>query len=92
MTYNNKWKNLYPRIGFNPTTIWPNGTRLVQFGDSQMRVSVENESWLETLYGKNWRYIAKSHWYDHQKNVKKNTFFFELNSRLNKPATPFFCK
>ena len=90
LTYRKPWKSWLPGIGFSKSIKWPNGTKLAKFGHSEMRVSIENERWIETLYDKNWRNVGKTHWYDHKKNFRKTQIKFEINSRLYAPAKPFY--
>ena len=89
-TYRNNWKeSRYGEIGFNTTSKWPNGTRLANFGNFQMRISTENRKYLEKAVAKNWYDVGLTPWYDHYNCIKRETTAFELTPRLYPPALPF---
>ena len=89
-TYRNIWRTRLPGIGFNTTYKWPNATKLTNFGNFQMRVSVENRKFLEKEVGKNWYEVGVTPLDDHYNNFRKDEIAFELTPRLYSPALPFY--
>ena len=88
-TYRNRWKTWWAGIGFNASLKWPNGTKLANFGNFQMRVSSENRKYLEKAVALNWHDVGLTPWYDHYIGSKMDTTAFELTPRLYSPALPF---
>ena len=78
--------------GFSSDVTWPNGTKLVDFADFQIRISGENKEYLDKYYSESWKLLGKTHWYDHyhqrphEYHVKK----FLIPPLLSSPATPFY--
>ena len=87
----NNWRGLYPSAGFNKSLKWPNGTKLVQFGDFKMRLSTENEKFLSKLYPSNYMDVGITHGYDHlrQTYFKRPKVAFEITQTLSSAAMPF---
>ena len=89
LAYTNKWKDLVPGVGFIPSSIWPKGTILTTFGDFEMRISIENEKYLESLFSSNWDEVGVTQWYDHYNNFAQGTTAFKIPEALHCPARPF---
>ena len=87
-TYRNIWKKWWTGIGFNATFKWPNCTKLTNFVNFKMRVSVENTKYLEKAVAPNWYDVGLTPWYDHYNGLMKGTTAFELTPRLYAPALP----
>ena len=90
LAYTNKWKDLVPTgTGFNPSSKWPNGTILTEFGNFKMRIAIENEKYLHSLFSSNWAEVGVTQWYDHYNNFGKGTTAFKIPDALYCPAKPF---
>ena len=87
--YRNHWRKWSSGIGFNATSMWPDGTVLRPFGNFQMMVSVENVAYLEKKFGPTWFDVGVTPGYDHFNNYKTSTKAFEISPRLYAPALPF---
>ena len=88
LTYRNGWRDLkffgkYPgEVGFDPSIKWPNGTKLVDFGNYKMRVTIDSKKYLEKRISPNWYQVGVSPWYDHYTNNLMNMWEFELDASL----------
>ena len=87
----NNWRGMYPGVGFDKAYIWPNGTKLVQFGDFKMRISIENENFLNKQYPSNFMNVGVTHVYDHlrQTHFTRPKVTFEIPQTLYPAALPF---
>ena len=98
ITYRNRFKDLtingvkLGKTGFSPLYKWPNGTRLTTFGYYQMRVSNENEQYLEKLISSTWHDIGRINWYDHYNARERTPTAFEIPEMLYAPAKPYKLK
>ena len=84
LTYRNGWRDIkflgkYPgEVGFDPLIKWPNGTKLVNFGEFEMRVSIDNGKYLEERISSDWRDVGVTPWYDHYTNRPLNIIEFDI--------------
>ena len=92
LTYRNGWRDIkflgkYPgEVGFVPLIKWPNGTKLVDFGDYKMRVSTDNEKYLENRISPDWYSVGVSPWYNHYTNRPLNIVEFDIDADLYNPT------
>ena len=66
-----------------------NGTYLKKFGEFHMRVFIHSEHFLERSMGKRWRYIAKTHNFNHKTLRELKEVKFMMPQDLHGPALPF---
>ena len=84
LTYRNGWRDIkflgkYPgEVGFDPLVKWPNGTKLVDFGDFKMRVTKDNGKYLEERISPDWHDVGVTPWYDHYTNRPLNIIEFDI--------------
>ena len=72
---------------YDPLIKWPNGTKLVDFGDYKMRVSTDNEKYLGDRISPDWYKVGVSPWYNHYTNRPLNIVEFDIDADLYN-ATP----
>ena len=84
-----KWRNWLPGVGFDPLSKWPNGTTLTAFGSFEMRISIKNEQYLQSLFSSNCMEVGVTQCYDHYYNFPIVTTAFRIPQTLLCPAKPF---
>ena len=92
LSYRNWYKNHYAGIGFNAKLKWPKGTKLADFGNFKMRVSVENKKYLNgyTSPYRNWPDVGWTHGYDHyRQSGGAQSIAFEIPEALYSPRGPY---
>ena len=88
LTYRNGWRDIkflgeYPgEVGFDPSIKWPKGTKLVDFGNYKMRVTIDSKKYLEERISPNWYQVGISPWYDHYTNRPLNIWEFDIDASL----------
>ena len=65
------------------------GTKLIPFGDFEMRISVDTIRYLNESGYPNWKRIGVTQWYNHFLNWAQTEYKFQLLPRLYSPALPF---
>ena len=86
---NEQWRGIQDGIGFNATVKWPKGTTLTRFGDFEMRISTENEKYLQLQFSSNWRDVGVTSWFDHWNIRQEKTTSFKIPQNLYCPSKPF---
>ena len=82
----NQWRK-WVRTGWKTLDL-SGGTKLVPFGNFEMRVSVDIERYLAEAFN-NWRYVGVTQWYNHFGNHRAKEVSFGMVPRLAAPALPF---